>query len=319
MSINYNEQDIWNILDSNKQKETLKITLICLCEEQPDLHNTSEGVICYNCGLVLSPILSEENEHKNYSNENGIISKNNERTGMAYDPLFPVSSMSTMIAGNSKLVNINMWLSIPYEEKILLDLKRRLNEITIQHAIPNIIVYPTLVMFKKIFTNKNEDGSKEIHRGRLKEGLIAFCMYYTSKQYNINLILTQVLSIFKIDKKTYNQCSKIYYDNIGVEKITISLEEITNRICNQLNLPYKLQCLCKKIINSMNSFHIFNRYSPNSNASSVVYFINKELGYNDILEQVSITSGVSVSTIIKIYKVLDSNKYELYNNVIVSK
>jgi transcription initiation factor TFIIIB Brf1 subunit/transcription initiation factor TFIIB len=312
------DEEIWDILYANlpesKTASNVEVQL-CLCK-YPTPYTTSESVICEECGIVLERhIMSEKSDSKNFSTEDGTGPKSMERTGGTYDDLLPVSSMSTIINGDSKMSKINMWSSIPYNEKVIILLKKQLNDIVLVNNLPTSIVYNTLVMFKKILVNKKSNGCKEIHRGRIKDGLIAFCMFYTSNTLGINLILSKILDFFKIDKKTFNKCSKIYYDSIGVEQLDVTVQDIFIRICNQLQLPFKVQVLCKKIFKVVDSMHIFDRYAPQSIASSLVYFINKELGYTDNIDQVHGASGVSKSTILKIYKVLYENKIKIFNSV----
>jgi len=277
---------------------------------------TNEGIVCDTCGIILErTFISEQKEYRTFSNDDGCNGTNMDRVGGSFDPLLPVSSMSTFIAGDSKMSKLNMWLSIPYDEKVILDLKKKLTEITILHSIPSNIIYNTLVMFKKILTSKNDDGSKEIHRGRIKDGLIAFCLHYSAKLIGIDISLTNLLSIFNIDKKIYNKCTKIYYEHVGVSKINTSLTDISDRLCNQLGLPYKIQVLCKKLVHATKQLRLFDKYAPQSIASGLICFLSIELNLIVPIDKLSTLSYVSSSTISKISKLINTNKAELFTIV----
>jgi transcription initiation factor TFIIIB Brf1 subunit/transcription initiation factor TFIIB len=311
-STTYN--DIWDDLFNSKSiKEviTQKTKYSCLCTIVSP-YITDTGLVCDTCGTELERIyISDSKENRNFSNEDGTGNGTSmERCGGIYDDLLPSSSMSTIIQGDSKLSKLNLWISIPYSEKVIIDLKKKLNELVIIYNLPNSIISSTLYFFQGMLKNK------EIHRGKIRNGLIAASIYYSAKNLNVNLLASVLLEMFDIDKKVFSRCCKMYCENNDVSndlKTEITVVDILSRLCNQLDIPFKFQRLCKKLILASDKLQMINNFAPQSIASSIIYFVCQELNHIVDLDTISELSDTSVSTIKKVYKVFFANKVELYN------
>jgi transcription initiation factor TFIIIB Brf1 subunit/transcription initiation factor TFIIB len=306
--------NIWNDLFNSTPKcevitEITKYKCNCI-ETSPYITDT--GLVCDSCGVELERIfISDTKENRNFSNEDGTGNGlTMERCGGPYDDLLPSSSMSTIIQGDSKLSKLNLWLSIPYSEKMIIDLKKKLNELIIIYNLPKSIIPSTLYFFQHMLKNK------EIHRGKVRDGLIAASIYYSAKKLNVNLLASVLLQMFNIDKKVFSKCCKIYCENNEIDnelKTETSIMDILIRLCNQLDIPFKFQRLCKKLILSSDKLQIINNFAPQSIASSMIFFVCKELEKEINIETISELSDTSVSTIKKVYKLFLINRIELYN------
>ena len=315
--------DIWKILDEDNV--SLKDALVadsvseknvykCDCVN-PSIICSNENMICSECGSVLAKLLSESNDARFFNDENNVNNKNSQRTGPSIDPLLPISSTTSVIAGNSRLSKINSWNNIPYEERVIIDLKRKLQQVITINDLPTNILYNTLVMYKTILNLKKNDGSKEIHRGKIKTGLIAFCLYYSAKNVGIDIIINSVIEIFEINKKIFNKCSNICYENLDISRTESSIEDLVTRLCNKLSLPFKIQSLCKKILLAIKKVEYFDKFAIQSLASGLIYFITKEIDINIDVDFLASLIHNSVSTILKVSKCFSKHKIELFNIV----
>ena len=125
-------ENIWKKLEEyhiseNKVKQKTP-RIKCLCNQEPEIIEQDSDIICENCGLILDSFnISFEAEWRDFNNENSVGTNKGNRVGNPVDSLIPETSMSTTMSGSdSRMKNLNMWLSIPYKEKILLNIKLKI-------------------------------------------------------------------------------------------------------------------------------------------------------------------------------------------------
>lgn len=310
--------DIWAIYQTEMTEIVIEQERKCLCEKSSP-YEGNEYLYCENCGTVLGTLIASGKEWINGNNEDGTGSNGGERCGQAFDSLLPNNSMSTFISGAGRMQTLNMWMSITYQEKIIMDLKKRLNEIVVLEGIPVSVVRNTLFMFKKMLTTVHSDGSKEIHKGKVRDGMIAVCLYYSCKNRKCNIQMEVVMRALNVDKKTFSKCCKIYFENVDstLDKTNISSIELSERFCNELQVPFKFQKLCRNIITASEALGLLNGIAPQCVASGCIYFINSELQLNNEITKTSIINlcGISESSILKTHKILNTNKILVFNFV----
>jgi len=124
---------IWKEFEENRQtvEKCENIEFFCDCSKnnQVQMVTTINNVmLCEYCGIVFQDrIISDEAEWRTFGNdEGGGYNDSGNRCGQVSDPLAPTHSMSTFISGNSNMAKRNLWISLPYEEKVLFDLKKKL-------------------------------------------------------------------------------------------------------------------------------------------------------------------------------------------------
>lgn len=317
-----NFDDIWNILENDiksmKITDTIKLEKSkCDCINPTEFID-DEYIICTNCGIILDSIIDESKDYT-MMNNNGEKSKNSERTGQKTDILMPNLSMhSGIIGGNGNLSRIDKWLnnaSIPYNEKVLMKYKFKINELVNLYKISGSIVTDILYKIKELIELKNNYGSVIIHRGKIYTGLISVCFYYTCKENNLNIPPLSISNMFEIDVKIFNKCCKIYNELINNKKnniIKIDSSLIT-RFFGELNIPIKFLILAKKIKTAADDLYITNKISPQSNIGGLVEFLNKKLNLEIDTQDIINTTNISESTIKKIYKLYLDNEILLYN------
>lgn len=322
MAIEVNIDNIWKDMDSQlKQPEIPEeiTTIKCFCEDIRDqeiIYLQCEA-LCRNCGLIVQDnSISDDAEWRCFNNENG-FNDNGNRCGVEIDTLAPIHSMSTVIAGNSKLAKRQLWNSLPYNERVLYQLKNDLNVIVSLHNLPSILTRSTLTLYKK-FSNK-EDVLKEninAYRGNNKNAVVAVCFYYAAKYYNLNMTAAFIGDLFDIKKQKFSKYCKLY--NECMQNCDNSIHNVSNlceRYTIKLNLAFNIQKLCKKIVKACEMLNLMVEMSPQSVISGIIYFVNCEMATGLTKKDILIACDISENTMMKTYKNLFSNKQQIFNIV----
>lgn len=285
-----------------------------ICEEYEDWKNGC--VICYNCGLVLeSKIVDCSAEWRNFDSEDGgPNNKSKDRCGPAANSLFPKSELRTIISGSGKLAKMNMWNSMPYEEKVLWDVMNLMkNKTAGASGITSTIVNVSLHLFKQL-TKKDEDGKKEIHRGQVRNGLIAVCLYQACKTMNMDRTLADIAGIMDIPVKIIVKCRKLYAEMTQGNKNmkTTTPKDLVTRFINKLDIPYKTNGVCCKIITELENLNIVKQNTPQSIAAGVLFFVCQEMSIIVDKYMMLEVCGVSSATTTKVAKKICEYKQEIF-------
>jgi len=315
------EKSLYEIKTTNTQ--TKKDEYNCECvflNNEPNITVINNVLLCENCGIVFEDrIISDEAEWRTFNNDEGRgFNDYGNRCGMVSNPLAPNHSMSTVISGNSNMAKRQFWLSLPYEEKVLFDLKKKLNSIFILNNIPNNYINSTLLAYKK-FKDNNIDScnNKKSFRKKNKDAVIAVCFYYVAKSSSINISSEQVCKIFELDNKTFSKYCKIYNESISnvCDNDIFSAVELADRYIINLELSFNIQKLCKKIISACVDLELFYNTCPQGIIAGVIYFINLEMNLSRTKKEISKVCDIGENTILRIYKVICENKIEIFNKV----
>ena len=321
MSINL--EQIWMDVDSqlnenaeNTDNEEIK----CNCTSGPSIIEIDYYKMCEECGVIIDfSMISSEAEWRLFSDNDGTGNGQSKiRCGPAANPLLPVSSIGTIISGNSKMSKIHMWSSIPYSEKVLIGLKKELINIVSLYKLPNSIINLTLYLFDKINKLKNNDNKNYIFRGNNRLGIISVCMYYACKNYNCIISSSLICKIFNIDKKRFSKCCKIYTeisDKINLDHTNYIPNDFMFILASKLDLSFDIQKIISKIIIIVEELQLFIGSAPQSIISSIIFFINKEMGLNIQINNLSKLCDISTNIIIKNFKIIEQNKNIIYNKI----
>lgn len=299
-----------NFLEDNKKDEQ---KYKCDCNNDSNIIYHGLELICEECGIVVSKDnISHEAEWRNFNNDNGDNSTNKSRVSKI-DDLLPESSTRTYIQGNTYLNKINNWNKIPYEEKVLINLKGYLEEIINKANLPESIIRHTMYDYAKLRKN----NKKIIFRGKNKIGIISVCFYYTCRNNKCNISTHNICKIFDIDKKFFSKNCKIYLEmtNYSIEDIPESPETLLTLVINKLNIEYKIEKICKKIIYVIKEINLFVSSIPQSIVGAIIGFVNNELNLNIDIDKIAEICEVSNYIIIKNTKILVTYKQRIYNMI----
>lgn len=293
-----------------------KIIFTCDCDiNNQDIIDNSNIIVCQNCGVVINDqVISKEAEWRSFNNEDG-FNDNGNRCGQACDDLAPINSMATIIQGNSKLAKKHMWLSLPYKERVLYDLKNKINSILTLNNIPLYLSSTSLLLYKK-FNNIHSSNDNHLFRKGNKDGVLAVCFYYAAKMNNLNITSTYICKIFKIDKKIFSKCCKIYNEfmNNKCDNKIFDVVDLIDRYTISLNLSFHIQKLCKNIIKvCTQQLTLLLNMSPQGIISGIIYFVSCEMNLNIKKNNIYSICDISENTMLKTYKVVKNNKNIIFN------
>jgi transcription initiation factor TFIIB len=263
--------------------------------------------------------MDENNDCINYQGETNSVDKVRHSP---INPLYPQSSFSTIIAGNSKMSQINRWNSMPYKERALWQtvefIKRQCEPFNISTCIINIAVS----LFQKIDNMKKENGKKEIHRGNIRDGIIAACLYYAFKAENLDRTPGEVSKIMNIDIVHLTKGCKIFLDIIehtGNYKSEFEInikppepKDFLFRFCNDLHLDFKCFRETENVLYNVIELDILSRNTPISIAAGILYFSLFFWDYDISKKKVASVCKISDVTISKIFKLLVPFKHKIF-------
>lgn len=327
-----NEAELWEDFDiALKSMNKLKIKEIkenqCICPpgKQELFEDTSQGcVVCINCGVVTEPsIIDQGSEWREFTSEDGGKGESKSRCGLPANPLFPKSNLGTRIgpgggAWGARLSKISNWNSMPYEERVIWEVLSDFKNKAGPRQLPSMVIDEAINLFKKLNGNKL-DGKKEIHRGKVRDGLIANCLYHACKIHKIERSLLEIGDIMEVNISDMTRGRKLYTEMTG--NLDDDLNNVTSgkdfviRFCSKLNLPWKVSKLCNDIIFECEKTNFLSSSTPQSLSSGVIYFVSNELVLNISKKDVAVACGVSEITISKLTKKLIENKETIFSEI----
>lgn len=316
-------EDIWSDLNSliNESQSKDEKKKICDCEEHNEynvLEDISNGqVLCTKCGFVMQMSwIDQTSESSGTYSADGEYMSNNSQIGMKVNPLFPKSNLSTIISGTSKMAQVNKWNAMPYDEKVLYDILLSL-KLKFSEQILESIITQSVFLFKQINNKKNEHGKREIHRGKIRNGLIACCVYHACKSCNVERIPEEICNILGVSSTVFCKCNNLFQKlNINVNSSISTPTNFLSRFCRKLNLDFKVEKLIGKIIKCTEENKILSGSTPQSIIGGITYFVVTELKLNECeLASISEVCKISKVTILKKCSILSKHKALIYDSL----
>jgi transcription initiation factor TFIIIB Brf1 subunit/transcription initiation factor TFIIB len=305
--------DIWDIgfpkIDFSSKEINLP-NVNCLCGKKPEIINTDYDIVCKNCGLVLynDNIVSSDVIH-GFFDESGKLDKFNHYGDPTSD------SHNTVIPGNSYMAKLNMWLNFSYKDRCILDTTEKFRYIVLSNNLPEIFIKRSVNLYKELISIKDKTN-EFIPRGPNRTGLLCVCLYNVCQLSHCYMSPTNAMNMFDIDIKTFSKCLKLYNE---ITSKNLTMESGIDRCFSRLRLSFKIQKVCKSIIESCKKLNLFRSSSPKNVLSGVIYFVCKELDIDLDVSDICKILDVKISGIKRIYRVLVKDKIRIFNTVKISQ
>jgi transcription initiation factor TFIIIB Brf1 subunit/transcription initiation factor TFIIB len=272
-----------------------------------------EGYVCENCGVCVPGVyIAEQKPFKNLSYSphpnSRVIHSNN--IGTRIDgPLTKLSIYSRNMSINSKEYTF---------ELLCREVKNRLEEHT-----ANGIIERCLRNFHSI-NYKNSRTTRNSFKGRIKNGLIAVCLFFAFKESGVERNFLHICRWMGIDKKTFAKCFKMYINlirdrdskNDFEDFDSINISAVIESQCGQFDLEYKYIRLCIKIYDAVTALKILKNKTPYTKVNCVIYYIitHPELNLEEVDKSlVSHIFTTSETTLQKVSKLLRQKEVYLFN------
>lgn len=306
-----NEQKKENIKEQNQ------VIYKCDCEDKPDVADYSGLILCCKCGVVLERYnISFENEVGMYGGgEDGVSSNNAGRCSGVIDPIMGKSNYSTGISGKGRMQTLCKWSMFDYEETVMMSIKKLFTEAVRELKLPDMLIRQATLCYKSAY-NIKIDGKKMIVRGKNKRAVIACCLHFALKNVNIMVPLTDILNYFKVDNTTFAKNCKFLQENLKnaiIKEESLDTCEYIHRLCAKLNIPYKIQNICKMILKACIELSIFPETQSLTVCCASIHFATNELGDQVNLDYLTANGRVSKDTILKTSVVITDNKIKIFN------
>lgn len=299
--------DIWTeFSDQQIQQDTLEKKKCC---PNPYFIEYEGCSVCVDCGVV---------GRMGVIDDTPAFCENNQFSHTMTNMFFPKSSGVTGVSGNSSMSRIQQWDSMPYEERVLWEvsnfLKAKLSDI-----FQTRVVEDSLANFKVLDAKKDDQGKKEIHRGKIRDGLIAACVYFACKSNQVNKTPEEIAGIMGISLTIFNKCTKIYTRLMGQGPEQVSSVDFVESYCNALQITFRVQVLIKKICQTVEVLDLLGGTMPQNITAGCVFFICGELKLDIGIKTLSQAFSISANTMTKVATKITGFKAHIYKHIATNK
>jgi len=191
------------------------------CESDNILYECIDGNVCGDCGTVL-------NHYKQIS---------------YYSHIEQVTYKSQKTYTNSRLQKMQEWMAYTNKEKNEYKLKMYIRDLCEKLQIQENIIDSVCGLVNKVMNSieTKNDGPK---RSRVKDGIIISCIYYISKERNLQLNYAELAKKIHLDIKYISKADKF------LKELTFLNEDIINKIedpMDYINSIVNKYALCTKL------------------------------------------------------------------------
>ena len=290
----------WDMMDSLRDitaDEELK-----QCCDNPYYIECEGFCVCNNCGITTHERLFDDNTFT-FNNGDG-----NMFLHQITNALYPESGKGTKISGNSRMSKINNWNSMPYKEKVIWEVSNELKSKLYNHFSDKVIS-DAIYIYKDIYTHS------EIHRGNNKKGLIAACVYLSSKENNADKSPKQIAAMMGIEVSILNRCIKIFNESSKFTNKIIKSSDFIENFCSKMKISFKTKKIISQICDVIDSESILDGAIPQNICLGVVVFVCIEMSIDLDYKNICSFYSVSYLTITKIIKVLTREKQTIFSKI----
>lgn len=305
------------IKQENKEKEVLfeNVPLCNNCNSTELTEDPHSGtILCMDCGVENSGII-DNNEGGFRSNHPG--DTNMSRCGAPINILFPKSSSSISL-GSYKYKNNRHWQTTPYNERKMLENKKKMENIT-KNILTDNLREQALLYIKKI-------REKEKHLKDIDNAFMAVSTYIVCRTNGVDRTPQSLMKLFDVNLSNFNRCSKLFEKNMPHLTVIFRTSDknfdntgtnIAENIGFHLKLDKWIIDCCKKILQLMERNGLITNIVVKNRVAVIYYYIVIFLNLNITLEKISeLAENVTPQTVEGHYKVLKKECKEGMDNII---
>jgi transcription initiation factor TFIIB len=166
---------------------------------------------------------------------------------------------------------------------------------------------------KQLYKRADEE---KILRGKPYDALIAACIFIACRQAHVPRSFKEICNLTHVSKKALGQCYKVLEAQFNLQPANHDTamsgpEDLLVRYCNHLNLPPRVQSICRDIIIRAREHGVADGRSPVSIAGGAIYFACILMDEPRTCREISNVAGVSEGTIKLVYKLYYIDKESL--------
>ena len=274
--------------------------------------NMNGHIVCRTCGVVNQTCLIDDSAEWNFGPEDAISGKDPSRCGCPINPLLQKSSLSTMIGkgGGNKfwlMKKIHQQNSMDYVERARWHVFEHIAMVCDNGSLSTAVTNQAKEYYKKI-------SEKKLSRGGVRQGLIACCIMFACRKYNVTRSVKEIATICDIDASKINSSTKIFQELLGIEltetKYAATKEnDLILRFCCALDIgqkQYKVAKEVKSLYTKVEDAGILVGKTPSAVTSALIFICANKLGLNIMKKDLSVAHNVSVVTLNKIINIVES-------------
>jgi transcription initiation factor TFIIB len=175
------------------------------CEGVDCLENDTRNaqIVCTNCGIVLEESMIDDAPEWNYQPDEG-KSRDPSRCGAPTMEFFEKSSMSTKIGGQGSnfMKKLHNQLGMDYVERARYNTFQIIEKWGKENGnLSDNVIYQAKQYYVKLSQTK-------ITRGNIRKGLIACCIMYASKSFNVSRSVKEIANMCDLSVSIVNKAEK---------------------------------------------------------------------------------------------------------------
>lgn len=311
----------FNLNQSHQLKSKTDYRDICSRCQQPTLCVDDGVIVCWQCRCEEGELIDDNAEWRNYScDDHRIIDPT--RCGTSNNPLLVESSYGTTIGVThnqfyARLKQLNNWQSMPSHERSLKLVFDRLTQNGLQNGLTNNIIEFSHQLFAEVSQQQTYLGETRLSRGDNRNGLIAACLFYACKEYDVSRSPAEIGKICDVEVSdvTYgiNLFHQLMKNNsiIDVNKCITKYSDFIDRYCSNLCIDREMTAEILTLGRKVEEKKFLTRNTPQAIACGCIYFITTMYHLGITKSQIAGKCGISVPTITKSYERLLPHTKEL--------
>ena len=323
--INFNDVDVLYNIDldqifngdfsSNQQIKKEDKNLCPRCGSD-NLVISQGNLVCASskCGTVIDNVPDVRPEWNRYGDDD---SEDIGRCNRAVNDLLPRSSLGAIMTGygNSRLMTLHKWDSMPYRERSLNNVFKKIKDMCFRGSIVKCIEDDACIMFKKISECKHVSGKNKgkyiITRGKNRESIIAACLYFSCRKNRQTRSTKEIADLAHIKTTEMNKGCKNCLKLLKIKKFVVNTgtsraEHFVIRYCNELKIKQEYAQHALKIAKNIERINIASEHTPYSIAAvSILIMAEKNHITSMTKKKLSVKFDVSDVTLTKTYKKIE--------------
>lgn len=291
-----------NSLSTNDDEETS----MCSCGSI-NIVKDDNVYTCKDCCSIVNKVIDFSAEWRYYGGDDSRY-VDPSRCGMPTNVLLPKSSLGSVVGGyirdNKDMMcvkRLQIWNTMPYDERKLLSIFECFISKTNNHGIPSKVIHDAKVFYK-------EASSKKISRGDNNEGLIASCIYYSCLVNKVPRSMKEIATMFNISTVTLTKGNSRFQSLIPINIAASSPKDFISRFGSQLGMTMQHIKKCVKFTVFLEDNEIINDNSPTSSAAGIIAYYSNYNSLDINKKQIATICSVSDVTITKCFKNINNRK-----------
>jgi transcription initiation factor TFIIB len=283
------------------------------CKSESLFTDITNGIIvCKQCGTVNTDcIIDDGAEWINNYEENG-AGNDPSRVGCPINPLLENCSMSTMIGngGGNKywlMRKIHQQNAMSYVERSLWHIFEKINAYCENGSLPSMVSNQAKQYYKTLST-------KKLSRGGVRRGLIACCIFYSCKEYNITRTIKEIAQMCNTEPTKVTSACKIFEeimrDHLNKDEVSV-YSDMVFRYCSYLGIGNLEQCQINNEVSKLKEVidrkKILVGKTPSAVISAAIFFILEKKKYSINKRKYSENHNISIVTLNKLKGIIEKN------------